>query len=276
MLPRREVRAMGLLEGRRAVVTGGAAGIGRATCRRLAAEGARVAVFDVDEKAARDAAAEVGGKAFRVDVADANDVEVAMRAAAEALGGLDLLVNNAGAGGLASLHRTEPEAFRRLLDVNLAGVFHGIRAAVPLLQEAGGGAIVNNASATGVRPTPGESAYAAAKAAVLSLTRSAALEYGPTIRVNAVSPGVIRTPLTESLLKVPGALAAVRDATPLARVGDAEEVAGAIVFLASDLASFVTGQNLVVDGGLTLPQAGIDPVLRGLLARMEGHRSGPQ
>jgi NAD(P)-dependent dehydrogenase (short-subunit alcohol dehydrogenase family) len=258
---------MGLLEGRAAIVTGGASGIGLATTRRLAGEGARVAIFDVDGAGAERAAGEVGGIAFPVDVRDGARVEEATGEAARALGGLALLVANAGAGFLAPLHESPPEAFERVLAVNLAGVWHALRAAIPRMLEGGGGAIVTVASASALRPTRGESLYSAAKAGVVALTQGAAQEYGPRIRVNCVSPGVIRTPLTEGLFRAPGLLDPVLRATPLGRAGTAEEVADVILFLCSDRARFVTGQNVVVDGGLGLPQAGIDPLLRGILER---------
>jgi NAD(P)-dependent dehydrogenase (short-subunit alcohol dehydrogenase family) len=258
---------MGLLEGRAAIVTGGASGIGLATARRLAAEGARVAILDVDTAGASRAAGEIRGLAFPVDVRDGARVAEATGEAARALGGLALLVANAGAGFLAPLHESPPEAFERVLAVNLAGVWHALRAAIPRMLETGGGAIVTVASASALRPTRGESLYSAAKAGVVALTQGAAQEYGPRIRVNCVSPGVIRTPLTEGLFRAPSLLDPVLRATPLGRAGTAEEVADVILFLCSDLARFVTGQNLVVDGGLGLPQAGIDPVLRGILER---------
>jgi NAD(P)-dependent dehydrogenase (short-subunit alcohol dehydrogenase family) len=153
--------------------------------------------------------------------------------------------------------------------VNLLGVYNGLRAAVPRMLASGGGAIVNHASASAMQPVRGEAPYAAAKAGVVALTRSAALEYGPKIRVNCVSPGVIRTPLSEGLFRLPGALDPVLAATPLGRTGTAEEVADAVVFLLSDQARFVTGHDLVVDGGLSLPGAGIDQTIRALLAKTE-------
>jgi NAD(P)-dependent dehydrogenase (short-subunit alcohol dehydrogenase family) len=260
---------MGSLGGRCAVVTGGASGIGLATCRRLAREGARIAILDLKREAAEAAADELGGFAFEVDVGDAAAVERAMDGAAQALGGLHLLFNNAGAGAVRTLHRYTPEDVERLVRVNLIGVFNGLRAAVPRLLAAGGGAIVNNASASAGQPVRGEAPYAAAKAGVIALTRSAALEYGPSIRVNSVSPGVVRTPMSEGLFRLPGGLDPVIAATPLGRTGTAEEVADAVVFLLSDQARFITGQDLVVDGGLGLPGAGIDATIRSLLAKLE-------
>jgi NAD(P)-dependent dehydrogenase (short-subunit alcohol dehydrogenase family) len=197
---------MGLLDGRRAVVTGGGSGIGAATCRWFAGEGARVAVLDVDHGAAEAVAGAVGGVAVGADVADATALTAAFDRAAAALGGLDTVVNNAGTGNVLPLHDYPDEEWERLLRVNLTGVFNGTRAAVAHLRAAGRtGAVVNVSSLSGLRPTRGEAPYSAAKAGVVALTMSAALEYGPGIRVNCVSPGFIRTPLTE--------LAAADDAT---------------------------------------------------------------
>jgi NAD(P)-dependent dehydrogenase (short-subunit alcohol dehydrogenase family) len=258
---------MGLLDGRRALVTGGAHGIGRAVALRFAAEGARVAVLDRDGAAAEATARDCGGLALEADASDPAAVEAALARAARELGGLTTLVNNAGLGLLKPVERLEAKDVDRVLRVNLASTIHATRAALPHLRAAGGGAIVNNASMSGVRPTPGESVYAAAKAAVIAFTLATANECGPDVRANCVSPGVIRTRMTEGLFQLPGALDPVLASTPLRRTGSADDVADAILFLASDLARFVTGQNLVVDGGLGLPQAGIDPLLRDLLSR---------
>jgi NAD(P)-dependent dehydrogenase (short-subunit alcohol dehydrogenase family) len=261
---------MGLLAGRRAVVTGGGHGIGRAVALRFAAEGARVAVLDRDGAAAQAVAKECGGCAFEVDVSDAAACAGAVGRAAAELGGLSTLVNNAGLGLLRPVEALGAKDVERILGVNLASVVHATRAALPLLRENGGGAIVNNASMSGVRPTPGESIYAAAKAGVIAFTAATANECGPTIRANVVSPGVVRTRMTEGLFQIPGAIEPVIAATPLGRTGTAEDVADVILFLASDLARYVTGQNLIVDGGLGIPQAGVDPMLKGLLERMAG------
>jgi NAD(P)-dependent dehydrogenase (short-subunit alcohol dehydrogenase family) len=254
---------VGLLAGRRAVVTGGGSGIGAATCRRFAEEGAAVAVLDVDAGAAEVVAGAVGGVAVPVDVADGEAVGAAFDRAAAALAGLDIVVNNAGTGNVLPLADYSDAEWARLLGVNLTGVFHGTRAAVAHLRASGReGAIVNVSSLSGLRPTRGEAPYSAAKAGVVALTMSAALEYGPAIRVNCVSPGFIRTPLTELAAADEATRSELEAATPLGRLGSAEEVAATIAFLCSDLAAYVTGANLVVDGGSALVNAQVDPMLR--------------
>jgi meso-butanediol dehydrogenase / (S,S)-butanediol dehydrogenase / diacetyl reductase len=252
---------MGLLEGRRAIVTGGGSGIGRATSRRLAQEGARVAVLDLQADAAHDVAQEIGGIGFGVDVGDPDALRHAVDAAAGELGGLDTLFNNAGTSAFGKLHEMEPAEWDRVLRVNLTGVYAGFRAAIPHLLVNGSGAIVSTASISGTRPAAGEGPYAASKAAVAALTATAALEYAPTIRVNAVSPGMIRTAMTEPMFTfMPGQNDRFETDTPVGRVGEPEDIADVVVFLCSDLARFVTGQNIVVDGGLTLHGSGVDGV----------------
>lgn len=255
-----------LLEGQRAVVTGGGSGIGAATCRRFAAHGAAVAVLDIDEESARSVADEVGAVAITVDVADSAALTQAFEHAATELGGLTTVFNNAGVGGLRPLHEYPDDEWQRLIDVNMTGVFAGLRAAVPLLRRSGGGSIVNCASQSALRPTRGEAPYSAAKAGAVALTRSAALEYGrDNIRVNAVLPGFIETPLTALAAAEPSLREPIEAATPLRRIGTAEEVADCVVFLCSPMASYVTGHSLVVDGGSFWPNAQVDGLFRTLL-----------
>ena len=254
---------MGLLDGHRAIVTGGASGIGAATCKRMTDEGARVAILDVNGDGAEMLAKELDGLAYTVDVTDFDAVRAAVDDASEKLGGLSLLYNNAGGSSLANVHEWSLEEWRRIVDLNLTGVFHGFKAGIPHLLAGGGGAIVSTASISGTRPSAGEAPYSVSKAAIVALTANAALEYAPTIRVNAVSPGMIHTPLTELLLAEEGLNE--RDAmivkTPLGRIGQPDDIAAVVVFLCSDLARFVTGQNIVIDGGMTLHGAGVDGVL---------------
>lgn len=258
-----------LLESQVAIVTGGGSGIGAATCRRFAHHGATVAVLDVDEVNARMVADEVGGRSYAVDVTDFGRLSAVVDAVAADLGEPTILVNNAGGSGISRLGDQDLGEWERLIALNLSGVFHGIKALAPRMAAAGRGCIVNTASISGVRPAIGEGPYAAAKAGVVALTATAALEYAPAVRVNAVSPGAIHTKLTDPLLS---AVAGAKDwwvtKTPLARIGAPEDVADVIVFLCSDLARFVTGQNLVVDGGMTLHGSGVD----GLLERLERGR----
>ena len=251
------------MDGHCAIVTGGASGIGAATARLMTAEGAHVAVIDRNGDLAHDTAREIGGVAFVVDVTDYEALAAAVRAAHDEMGRLTLLFNNAGGSSLSTLHDYDVAEWARIVELNLNAVFYGFKAAAPLILAAGGGAIVSTASISGTRPAAGEAPYAAAKAAVAALTATAALEYAPEIRVNAVSPGRIRTPMTELLLDDRGIGQEQTELTktPLARIGNPDDIAGVVVFSCSELARFVTGQNIVVDGGMTLHGSGVDGVL---------------
>jgi meso-butanediol dehydrogenase/(S,S)-butanediol dehydrogenase/diacetyl reductase len=236
-----------------AIVTGGASGIGAATVRALAAEGARVVVVDVDRARGAPLAAETAGAFEAVDVTDDGEVARLVGETARRMGRVDVLVSCAFAaafGSVASLGRAE---WTRTLDVTLTAVFTALRATVPVMRAQGGGAVVNVASISGLRADRGLAAYNAAKAGVVNLTRTAALELARAgIRVNAVCPGMIDTPaLRRALDRIPAREAALRQAVPAGRFGRPEEVARAILFLASPEASYITGATLVVDGGLT-------------------------
>jgi NAD(P)-dependent dehydrogenase (short-subunit alcohol dehydrogenase family) len=255
----------GLLEGERAVVTGAAGGIGQAIARRLIEEGAAVAILDVDADGADRTASKLGAISIPVDVAGTDDVHEVMQQAATELGGLTILVNNAGVGNIKPLHRYREDQWDHIVDVNLKGTWNGMRAAAPLIRLSGGGSIVNVSSVSGIRATRGEAPYSAAKAGVNSLTQSGALEYAPDIRVNCVAPGFVDTALTSMVLSDERLREQVEAGTPLGRVGTADEVADVVVFLCSPLARYITGQTLVVDGGSVLTSSQADPVLTTVL-----------
>jgi 2-hydroxycyclohexanecarboxyl-CoA dehydrogenase len=246
------------LEGKIALVTGGASGIGAATARRLAAEGGRVAIADLDEDGGRRVAAEIDGVAVAMDVADVASVQRGVAAAVGALGPVDVLVNNAGTDRVAFFVNTDPELWDFVLGVNLRGTIAVTHAVLRSMQERGGGAIVNVASEAGRVGSQGSAIYSAAKAGVIGFTRTIAREsarYG--VRANAVAPGPIDTPLLNSAVEVYGELGArlrqaMIDNTALRRIGRPEEVAATIAYLASDDASFVTGQTINVSGGLSM------------------------
>lgn len=247
-----------------ALVTGGGSGIGAEVCRRLAAGGARVAVQDRVAERAEAVAAEVGGIALAGDVAVTADVEAAVAATVAQLGEIDVLIPNAGIGTAKALWDYTDKEWDLLVGVNLKGTFTCLRAVIPRMMAGAGGTIVNVASLTGIRPTMGEGPYSAAKAGVIALTQSAAMEAAPKVRVNCVAPGMVRTPLTQMVTDNPSWLAGAEAGTPLARIGDAGEVADVVAFLASDASSYVTGQTIVVDGGSVLPSLQSDALLKAI------------
>ena len=246
------------LEGKVAVVTGGASGIGRATVEALAGCGARVTALDRNPDMLARLAAEVDGvETGEVDVASAAGVDAAIDAIAERHGRLDVAVNNAGiVGRISWFHEADEADWDRVLDVNLKGVFLCMRAELRHMYAQRSGVIVNTSSGAGLRGGPGVGQYVAAKHGVIGLTRTAALEYASLgIRVNAIAPGTIETPMNdvfaEERVEDPFADAVVRQLHPQGRMGTPEEVAAGIVYLASDLATFATGTVLSVDGGFT-------------------------
>jgi 3-oxoacyl-[acyl-carrier protein] reductase len=245
---------MDVPDGRRvALVTGGAGGIGRATTRELVAHGWHVVIGDLDLDAAGSAAESVGENASMVelDVTSADSVEAAVAGTAARLGRLDLLVNNAGIQRHGPLESLVWDEWRAVLDVNLDGVVRCLQAAGRQMLASGGGAIVNVASIAAERGQPGRAAYAAAKAAVVAVTRTAAVEWAARgVRVNAVGPGYVDSELVRSFVEAGKLdLGPVLAHTPMRRLAEPDEIARVVRFLASDDASFVTGQVLYADGG---------------------------
>jgi NAD(P)-dependent dehydrogenase (short-subunit alcohol dehydrogenase family) len=247
----------GCVEGKVALVTGGASGIGRATALTFAREGAKLVVADMNADGGHQTVhmiTENGGEAIfvRTDVSQAVEVQALISKAVETYGRLDCAHNNAGisGGGRALTAEYAEDTWQQVLAVNLTGVWLCMKYEIPQMLHQGGGAIVNTASAAGLVGSRGISAYVASKHGVVGLTKTAALEYAQQgIRVNCVCPGVIQTPMTERALSDPIMQAQIT-ARPIGRVGAPEEVAEAVVWLCSDAASFVTGHAMSIDGGL--------------------------
>lgn len=244
------------LMGSTAIVTGGGSGIGRAAAIRFAQEGAKVAVGDIDSAGGEETAAiitENGGEAIfiQTDVSSSLDIKNLVEATVNKFGVLNIMFNNAGIGNseVRSMELSEDE-WDRVIDINLKGVFLGIKYAAPELMKAGGGAIVNTSSLLGLKGQKYMAAYNASKAGVVLLTKNAALEYGKyNIRVNAIAPGVIDTKIIDGWKRNERKWPIISRANALGRIGRPEEVANAVLFLSSDEASFITGATLSVDGG---------------------------
>jgi 2-hydroxycyclohexanecarboxyl-CoA dehydrogenase len=239
------------LEGRKALVTGGAGGIGSATSRRLAAEGAEVWVADLDESGAAEVAAEISGHAVKLDVTD----YAAAKSAVESIGVLDVLVNNAGTDEFGFFNLTTPEQWARVIAVNLTGVLNCTHAALPAMQEAGYGRIVSISSEAGRVGSKGSAVYSAAKAGVIAFMKVIARENARyAITANSIAPGPIETPLLMGAAQLgemgEKLIETMKGATQMRRLGTPDEVASAIAFLAAEESSYVTGETLGVSGGL--------------------------
>lgn len=247
------------LEGKTALVTGGARGIGRAICEAYAREGAQVAVADLLGEDAEETATALNGLGLQMDVTDPASIAAGVAQVEEAFGGIDILVNNAGIFNMGPIEEVTVEDYRRQYDVNVGGTIFTIQAVVPGMKKRGGGAIINFSSQAGRRGEPNIVIYCSTKAAVISITQSLALELAKdNIRVNAIAPGVIDTPMWDTVDSLfakyenrePGEKKRlVGKAVPLGHMGRPDEVADPCVFLASDDARYITAQTLNVDGG---------------------------
>ena len=250
---------MKTLEGKIALVTGGARGIGRAICEKLADAGAMVAVADLQLEQAQEIAKAIGGHAFAVDVTKFDTLHDQVGEIAKTCGGLDILVNNAGIFNMASIDKVTVDDYRRQYDVNVAGTIFVSQAVIPFMKKRGGGSIINFSSQAGRRGEPNITLYCSTKAAVISITQSMALELASeNIRVNAVAPGVVDTPMWDVVdaqfaqyenKPLGQKKREVGNAVPLGRMGHPDDIADPCVFLASDAARYITAQTLNVDGG---------------------------
>lgn len=245
------------LEGKVALISGGARGQGAVEAKLFASEGASVVIGDILDDLGRQVEAEIaesGGSATYVhlDVTSESQWNDAVSAAVERYGKLDILVNNAGILIRAGVEDTTGEDWDRIMDINGKGVFLGTKAAIPAMRDAGGGSIINISSVAGLQGSPASAAYSSTKGAVRILTKSTAVQYAKEgIRCNSVHPGIIHTDMTRDTLDTPEGERDWRERVPMGRIGASEDVAKGVMFLASDESSYMTGSELVIDGGIT-------------------------
>jgi NAD(P)-dependent dehydrogenase (short-subunit alcohol dehydrogenase family) len=246
---------MGRLDGKVALITGAARGQGETEARLFAQEGAKVVLTDVLVAPGQQVAASIrtgGGEAtfLQLDVSDPEEWHEVVRHTVQTYGRLDILINNAGIAQRAGLLETSLEDWERLMDINLKGVFLGMKYAIPAMLESGGGAVINISSTSGIVGFPGGTAYHTAKGGVRLLTKVVAAEFATRgIRVNSIHPGIVETPMTDNM--APQRMQLLLERTPMGRKGQPQEIAYGALFLASDEASFMTGAELVIDGGMT-------------------------
>ncbi len=246
------------LRGKRAVVTGAGSGIGRAIVLRLAEEGARVVISDVDEEAAAGVASEAGGETLirKTDVADSSEVEALVGTAVEEWGGLDIMVNNAGIGVAGTIIDTSEEDYERVMDVCLRGTFFGMKHAIPAIRDSGGGSVINLSSVAALVGIADRAVYSAAKGAILAITRAAAIDHVEEgVRVNCIAPGTVDTPwigrITAGYDDPEEARQNMQARQPHGRFVAPEEIAAMAAYLASDESASVIGACMIVDGGVT-------------------------
>ena len=243
----------GRLDGKVALITGSARGQGEAEARRFVAEGAKVAITDLRDVQGEQLAAELGPDTFyqQLDVTREDDWDAAVATTVERFGKLDILVNNAGIGAFGTLEGLDLKTHHEMIDINLHGVYLGMRAAKAALVATGNGAIVNISSIDGIVGVLGMTSYSGSKFAVTGMTRSAAIELGPLgVRVNSIHPGVINSPMVqEAPPETRARLDRLMDMQPIKRMGEPDEIASLALFLASDEAGYITGAQFVIDGG---------------------------